>query len=142
VEYKTLQHRVRNLLRSSHHNYLHNVINSASDTDNRKSFWRHIKSRRQDSTGIDSLKTPNGDIATEPFDKAEILNNHFKSVFTSEDLHSIPDMGISPYPPIVNIEITLQGVLTLLANCDLNKSPGPDKISPLFLKNTATAHLT
>ena len=54
-----------------------------------------------------------------------------------EDQHSVPDMGISPYPSISGIEITLQGVINLLANCDSNKSPGPGKISPLFLKNTA-----
>ena len=48
-------------------------------------------------------------------------------------------MGISPYPSITSIEITRQGVINLLANCDSNKSPGPDKINPgpLFLKNTA-----
>ena len=136
MEYETLQHRVRNLLRSSHYNYLHNAINSSSDTANCKSFWRYIKSKRQDFTGIGSLKAPNGDVATEPFDKAEILNNHFKSVFTLEDQHSVPDMGTSPYPSITSIEITRQGVIHLPANCDPNKSPGPDKISPLFLKNT------
>ena len=42
------------------------------------------------------------------------------------------------YFPMANIEITLQGVLNLLANCDSNKSPSLDKISPLSLKNTAT----
>ena len=76
-------------------------------------------------------------ITTKSFDKAEILNNHFKSVFTLEDQHSVPDMGISPYPPISGIEISLQGVINLLANCNSNKSPGQDKISPLFLKNIA-----
>ena len=86
---------------------------------------------------IGSLKAPNGDVATEPFDEAEILNNLFKSVFTLEDQHSVPDMGISPYPSITSIEITRQGVINLLANCDSNKSPGPDKINPLFLKNKA-----
>ena len=45
-------------------------------------------------------------------------------------------MGISPYLSIAGIEITLQGEINLLANCDSNKSPGPDKISSLFL-NTA-----
>ena len=41
-------------------------------------------------------------------------------------------MGISPYPSIASTEITLQGVINLLSNCNFNKSPGPDKISPLF----------
>ena len=75
-EYKILQHKVRNLLCSSHYKYLQNAVNSASDTVNQKSFWRYIKSKRHDSTGIGSLKTPTGDV-TEPSDKAEILNNHF-----------------------------------------------------------------
>ena len=109
---------------------MQNAINSASDTANCISFWRYIKSKHQDSTGIGSLKTPNGYVATQPFDKAEILNNHFYQ-------QSVPDMGVSPYPSIYSIEITLQGVLNLLANCDFNKSPGPDMINPFFLKNTA-----
>ena len=38
---------------------------------------------------------------------------------------------------LYSIEITLQGVIKILATCDSNKSPNPDKISPLFLKNKA-----
>ena len=49
-------------------------------------FWQYIKSRRQDSTGIGSLRTPSGNVVTELSDKAEILNNQFKSVFTVEAL--------------------------------------------------------
>ena len=97
-----------------------------SDTANRKSFWRFIKSKCQDFTSIGSLKSPNGDIATES------LIKHFKSVFTLEDHYSVPVMGISLYPSIANIEITLQGVISLLENCDSNKFPGPDRINPLF----------
>ena len=137
-EYKILQHKVRNLLRSSHYKYLQNAVNSASDTVNQKSFWRYIKSKRHDSTGIGSLKTPTGDVVTESSDKAEILNNHFKSVFATEALHNVPNMGMSPYPPIADIEITLNGVFKLLANHNCNKSSGPDGISAIFLKNTAT----
>ena len=52
-------------------------------------------------------KAPNGhsDVAAEPFDRAEILNDHFKSVFTLEDQHSVPDMGISPYPSILVLKL-------------------------------------
>ena len=137
MEYKTLHHRVHNFLQSSHCNYLQNAINSASDTANCKSFWRYIKSKHQDFTGIGSLKTPYGDIVTEPFDKAEIIYNHFKSVYTLKDQQSVSDMGVSLYPSIASIEITLQGAFNLLANCNSNKSPGPDIISSPFLKNTA-----
>ena len=53
-------------------------------------------------------------------------------------MHNVPNMGISPYPPIADIEITLNGVFKLLANHNCNKSSGPDGISAIFLKNTAT----
>jgi hypothetical protein len=30
--------------------------------------------------------------------KAEILNTQFSSVFTTEDITNVPDLGDSPYP--------------------------------------------
>ena len=54
------------------------------------------------------------------------LNNHVKSVFTTEDLNNIPNMGISSYPAVSDFEVTLQGVLNLLLNCNSKNSPGPD----------------
>ena len=41
--------------------------------------------------------------------KVEALNQHFKSVFTIEETNNLPDKGISPYPAISNIEITVPG---------------------------------
>ena len=54
------------------------------------------------------------------------------------DTTCIPDMGASPYPPIPNIDITVNGVRNLLDQCDMNKSPGPDNIHGTFLKHTAS----
>ena len=42
------------------------------------------------------------------------------------------------YPTIDNFEITTQGVYNILNTCNPNKSPGPDGIYPLPLKETAT----
>lgn len=75
-----------------------------------------IKTSRFYQAGIDSLTIPSGNIATEPSEKAEILNNQFKPVFTVEALNTIPVMGISPHAPINENEITQQSVLNLYTN--------------------------
>jgi len=54
------------------------------------------------------------------------------------DTTCIPDMGASPYPPIPNIDITVNGVRNLLGQCNMNKSPGPDNIHGTFLKHAAS----
>ena len=65
---------------------------------------------------ISTLKNQSGNIVTDPSEKAEILNNQFKSVFTIEDTTSIPDKGTSPYPSIIDINITVNGVRNLPTN--------------------------
>ena len=41
-----------------------------------------LENRRKDSIGISTLKSQNGNVITDPTGKAEILNHHFKLVFT------------------------------------------------------------
>ena len=103
-----------------------------------KRFWHYIKGKCQDNIGISVLKSQSGNIVTESSEKAQILNNHFKLVFTIEDTSCIPDKGISPYPSIPDFDITSSGARNLLANCDTNKSPGPDNICAAFLKQVAS----
>jgi len=74
---------------------------------------------------------------TEPSEKANILNDHFMSVYTVDSSDTIPNMGTSPHVTMDNIEISQQDVLNLLLNHESHKSPGPDGIGALFLKNTA-----
>ena len=89
----------------------------------------YVKSKRQDHSGISTLMSTTGTIASELSEKAEAFNEYFKSVFTVEDLSYIPDKGTSPYPAIPEIDITLQGVTNLLSSCDPHKSPGPDNLT-------------
>ena len=83
------------------------------------------------------LQTPTSKASTAP-EIAEILNNQFESVFTTEDTHSIPDMPESPYPLIADINITALGVYKLLSELDLYKASGPNTISGYFLKYTSS----
>ena len=102
-----------------------------------KRFWHYIKGKCQDNVEIGALKNRANDMITDSLEKAKILSKQFKSAFTVEDTSTIPDRGISPYPSIPDIAITLNGVRNLLLKSDVNKSTGPDNIHAAFLKHTA-----
>ena len=56
----------------------------------KKPFWHYIKAKRQDRVGISTLKTFDGQVTTDPLEKANILNHHFKSVFINENYTNFP----------------------------------------------------
>ena len=84
--------------------------------------------RKKEQTGISSLQTTNR-VATTPAEKAEVLNNAFHSVFTTEDLSSLPTMPVATHPSLPEISITEHGVFTLLSQIDPHKACGPDNNS-------------
>ena len=81
------------MLHTQYYKYINNLLEPESDKTS-KSFWKYIKSRKQDSVSIGTLKD-NGRIADSANNKAERFNETFCSVFTKEDLNSIPDKGHS-----------------------------------------------
>ena len=70
-------------------------------------------------------------------EKANVLNFHFRSVFTDEPDEVLPDKGLSPHPLMEDITISTPGILTLLQNLNIHKASGPDTISTRLLKETA-----
>jgi len=136
LEYKSLKKEIDHKLKYQHKTYLAGMI---SFPDNKKPLWRYIKAKWQDHTGISTLKDhDNRQLITDPANKADILNQHFKSVFTVEDRSNIPDKGPSLYPSITDFQITSEGVYNVLFNCNPHKSLGPDAIHLYALKATAT----
>jgi len=136
AEYKSVQGQVRQTIRTEHQKHIEKILNSSSNFNGNKPFWHYIKSRRKDQTGISSLQTSNG-VATTPAEKAEVLNNTFKSVFTSEDLGPLPTLPESTYPTLPEITITEQGVFALLSQIDPHKACGPDNIPAKILHEMA-----
>lgn len=102
-------------------------------TNNSRPFWKYMKSQRQDSFGIPPLQR-DGILHTNSKDKAEIMLDEFKSVFTQEDTSCIPQMLGPAYPPISNLIIYEEGVEKLLSQLDPNKASGPDGIPCKVLK--------
>ena len=75
---------------------------------------------------------------TDPLKKASILNQHFKSVFATDNDTTIPDKGPSLFPSLPQFQITEQGVYNILSNYDSSKSAGPVSIHSFTLRATAT----
>src|SRR5438093_11446429 len=102
-----------------------------------KKFWSYVKYKTKGQhCSVPTLKTPTGELAPEPVDKANILNRHFQSVFTDKIAANAPDIPnrTEQMFSLKNIKLHKPGIINLIKNLNKHKSPGPDKISPRFLK--------
>lgn len=105
---------------------------------NPKSFWQYVQSKTKSKTSLGELKRPDGTTVEDDQDKAEVLNNFFASVFTNEDMSSIPTFPDKNFKSVLHdFEITSEMVLERLLKLDKTKSPGPDGIHNRVLKELA-----
>ena len=92
--------------------------------------------QNSNNTGVASLKR--NDISySNSKTKAQILNQQFTSVFTSEDTDHLPNLGPSPYADLANIKVHAQGVVKLLKNLNPHKATGSDNLPSRLLKEVA-----
>ena len=120
--------------RNSHNNYLSSLLSSENKPTNR--FWTFIKNKRKDQVSINTLCS-NGHTYTDSKAKADVLNNYFSTVFTNEDLTSLPTIDSDPIPDISPLNIDPVGVQKLLECLDAHKALDTDNIQPRLLKETA-----
>ena len=132
--YRKQRNKVVTLLRSAHTNYLCNEIGE-SLSSNSKRFWSYIKQCRSENNEIPTLRR-GGELYITNKDKAEVLNNQFKSVFIEDD-GIAPDVGLSPYLCISSLTFDVEGVRKQLTNLNSSKACGPDNLSPHILKALA-----
>ena len=71
---------------------------------------------------------------TDSKEKANTLINHFSSVFTDEDVYTVPTLNNNSYPDIQPITIQVLDVCHHLTSLQSHKAPGSDNIPPMLLK--------
>ena len=88
-----------------------------------------INSQRNDQTSysIPALQV-DGRAIDDDLSKAESFNDYFGSVFTQEDNSPLPCLPVTDYPSIDPIEVSTEGVFSLLQSLDPCKACGPDNI--------------
>ena len=118
----------------SYNSYINNMGESL--TTNPKQFWSFIRQNKTKNLGIPVLKV-NNDLKTADHDKANALNDLFKSIFFTNEQFPIPTKGPSLSPSIQTLEIGLSGIIKQLVALNSNKAPGPSDITAKILKETA-----
>ena len=63
-----------------------------------------------------------------------IYNDYCISIFTQENLSTLPTIIGIPFPDILPISISVEGVASLLSGLNHHKVPGPHNIPAYFLK--------
>ncbi|KAK2169384.1 hypothetical protein LSH36_10g02043 [Paralvinella palmiformis] len=105
-----------------------------------KAFWKYVKSQTTTREGLRPLEKPNGELAKNDTDKAQVLNTFFASVFTRENKESIPKLTDRKYnQPIEDRNITYRDVEKALTKLKTEKSPGTVQI-PRVLKECYPTH--
>ncbi|XP_053398165.1 uncharacterized protein LOC128556626 [Mercenaria mercenaria] len=137
-KYKSHKRQTQRAVRKAHWNYVNSVLNDSLESGNSKPFWNYVKSKRTDNVGVSGIKK-NGILYQDSKDKANILNEQFKFVFTKENRNEkLPEMNTKhKYSKISDINIESAGVEKLLKNINTNKACGPDKIANTILKECA-----
>lgn len=109
--------------------YYHNVSMKNFLLSSPAKFWRHFKPPKKSvlNLRIGQVTTADHSIIAESF------NQFFCSVFT-DDNGRRPSLELyNDPPPIDDVEVSEEGVLSLLLNIDAKKSPGIDGIPNAFL---------
>jgi hypothetical protein len=104
--------------------------------NNLGAFYNFVNGKLSSRSGIAPLETHHGHLATSDLEKAEILNNYFESAFTTDNglvpifpmrtTHSLDDVEINP--------IIVRNIIRKLKS---NSAAGPDRLPPIFFKQTA-----
>jgi len=84
THFKTYQRECKKEFKKAEINHINIAIEKGLEENNTKPFWRYVKSRRQDNIGVQPLKHK-GQLFNSSKDKAQILVDQFKSVFTKHN---------------------------------------------------------
>ncbi|KAL8613875.1 hypothetical protein ACOMHN_032865 [Nucella lapillus] len=131
--YRRIQAQTRYEVRQASRKYLEDVVSEDYRT-NSKRFWSYVNSKKQEADGVAPLKDKQGFLRSNSQNKAEILGDQFRSVFTEEDTTSIPDKGPSPYPDMPPIRVSEAGVKKLLLISNLARLQDLTTLQHLSLK--------
>ena len=145
IKYKRPCNTTTKRLRDAHDKYLSEVMSGLTPgagpenagSNGAKRAWSYLKLLRTESQGIPALVT-NNRVCSSDSAKAEALREQYDSVFTEEDLHTLPSVPPSPYECMSDIKFAAQGVKKQLQNIKINKASGPDLIPARILREASS----
>ena len=137
-DFKRNRNRLRRLTRKLRKSYQKRLASTVKE--NPKAFWAYSRSLAKSRDKVRDLERPDGSLASEDTEKAEILSSFFASVFTAEaDNTDIPHLPRREELSLEDIDITPEQVKQKLKELRATSSPGPDGLHPKILKELASA---
>ena len=110
-------------------------INIAKEAKtNPKALFDYVASKTKQREGIANLVKDDGSLTKNEGEKAQVLSQFFKSVYTCEGDGPVPDFESKFSKPIAHIEVSEADMEKALKNIKVNKSPGPDGLHPRILR--------
>ena len=83
---------MQQLCRQAHNSYIQKLVYPEMGNCNvTKKLWSYVKSQKKDYCGVPPL-LHNDTLITDSYDKENILNDYFSSVFVQEDLDTFPSI--------------------------------------------------
>ena len=132
--YHQIDKLIKQKLSSEYNSYVNTLLDDTIHR-NPKKFYQFINAKRSDGSGIPPLVCKDGSMASSDTGKAEALNTQYQSVFTKEDLINLPQINDVNIDRMPNITFSLNGIVKLMENLNINKSNGPDQIPIRILKD-------
>jgi hypothetical protein len=101
---------------------------------NPKKFYNYIRKQNTVCSLIPCMKKTDNSLATSDTEKAELFSEYFSSVFV-HDNGVLPDCDINHTTSFDMFHCDVKPMIKIVKKLKSNASPGPDKVTPLFLKN-------
>ena len=135
-EYKKLRNEVNQSIRREEKLNRKRILKSFKGQPKRfYGFMRNLQSVKDQVT---VLKKQNGQMTTSDQEVADLFSGHFKEVYTAEDLSNVPTASESNVKGIDPVSFSQDVVFAKLRNLKTDKSPGPDGLHPLLLRECSS----
>ena len=103
-----------------------------------KSFYAYVRSKQKVRDKVGPLENNSENIISDRFQMAEVMNEYFSSVFTTEDISSLPvpfnKFERNKSEQLGQFFVTPEIIANKIKKMKDNKSPGVDGITPKLLK--------
>ena len=104
---------------------------------NKRPFSSYVRSKTKSRANVGPLKV-NGKVISENKEMSSILNEYFTSVYSKESAGPVPEaVALPSLTRISNIVFSVNQVKKKLLALRSDSAPGPDRITPRFLKDYA-----
>lgn len=101
-----------------------------------KTLFKYVNSKLQIHQHIPPFRNIDAQIVTFDSGKAELLNQQFESVFTTDN-NLIPNVPLKTFDHLSSVNFDEESVQKCILKLRPDSACGPDSISPLFLHRTA-----